>query len=136
MRIKDILEFNRLTPEQVFYLGDIERRYKIANVDIICLTGQIGVLAELAVYNAKKLYVAFEATFCYEAIFYDENLVSYNTKLQNKQILVESWIGNLSDDLTIGSTQEYQNIFHVKNLMFSCVNNLPIKFIGLRITLQ
>lgn len=135
MTIRDVLEQNRLPIEQVILLTEFQRKFiNISNVEFLELTGQIGVLSELSVYNSKKMYIAFEMDCRGQVIGYDKNNIAYNEYYIDSTTYVESWIGNLSDDVTVGSTVQENSSYKITNFIFSRVTT-PLKFIGLRITL-
>lgn len=136
MTIRDVLEQNRLPIEQVILLTEFQRKFiNIANVEFVELTGQVGVLGELAVYNSKKMYIAFEMDCRGQVRGFDKNNIAYNDYYIDSTTYVEGWTGNLTDDVTAGTAVQENSSYKITNFIFSRVTT-PLKFIGLRITLS
>jgi hypothetical protein len=133
MTIRDITSMSGITPEQIMFLGVIESKYKIQNVDIFVHDGTIGEGSELTVYDAKKLYFAFNFSYGDGYALYDHNNVIYLSILNN-ELRVTDW--QLSGtDYVENSNSGVPQYTELKNKLFSRCT-LPIYFVGLHITLQ
>jgi hypothetical protein len=138
MKISDVLDFNRLTPEQVFLLGEFQRNNNIQNVEIVCKTNSsIGApMNEFTIYDAKKMYIAFDMMInintgiCY---IYDPANVVY-TQIESYQSNITAWTES-PPEFTPIATQLIPTTLSLQNMVFSRVGIILVKFIGLRITL-
>lgn len=138
MILRDVIEFNRLSYEQVLYLSEFDKEFKVSSVEPICLTGKAALLAELNVYDDKKMYIGLEIDLNNTIQFFDETNTAFVVGyLKNRMSYVESFTGNLTDELTSNQVTHNDNIYTIRNIHFSKLNPVSsvIKFIGLRITL-